>query len=129
MRILSMYTMNDLRCVFIGTDESDDYIRMAVTDTVRPPYDRPRTTVHAMPSAARRANDAAAAAGAIPRPRGAAPRDFPSWDSLRGVWTSEPGGDGERRPRQTLQSEYKDRTAGEASARDSSGGCWHATSG
>ena len=52
MRILSMYTMNDLRCVFIGTDESDDYSRMAVTDTVRPPYEyvRSKANIADLPS-------------------------------------------------------------------------------
>ena len=38
------------------------------------------------------ANKAAVAAGAIARPRGQAPREFPFWDSRHGVWTREEGG-------------------------------------
>ena len=40
----------------------------------------------------RRAAEAAVAAGAVARPRGAAPKGFPDWDGQRGVWTSSDGG-------------------------------------
>ena len=63
-----------------------------------------------MPSAARRTRAAAVAAGALPRPRGRAPRNFPCWDSLLGVWTEELGGEGEKRPKQTLRAEYQARS-------------------
>jgi hypothetical protein len=53
---------------------------------------------------------AAVASGAYPKPRGPAPVDFPCWDSLRGVWTSEMGGEGDERPRQTLQLKNKQRS-------------------
>ena len=50
---------------------------------------------------------AAVALGAHPKPRGPAPVDFPCWDSLRGVWTSEMG---DERPRQTLQLKNEQRS-------------------
>ena len=40
----------------------------------------------------RKEAEAAVAAGAIARPRGAAPRGFPDWDGQRGVWTNGDGG-------------------------------------
>ena len=70
----------------------------------------PWPIVPSMPSAARLTRAAAVAAGALPRPRGRAPRDFPCWDSLLGVWTEELGGEGEQRPKQTWRSEHHARS-------------------
>ena len=44
-----------------------------------------------MPTTARQEKAAAVAAGAVPKPRGKAPKAYPLWDTQRGVWTNDAG--------------------------------------
>ena len=44
-----------------------------------------------MPTAKRRAAEAAVEAGAVPRPKGRAPKDYPNWDGERRCWVDDAG--------------------------------------
>ena len=57
-----------------------------------------------MPTAKRRAAEAAVEAGAFPQPKGRRPKDYPIWDGERGCWVNNAG---KEQPSATVQPEQQ----------------------